>query len=78
VPCSECDRILREEILATRRASEAQTRLQDFYPEPPFGAAAAEILRICQKDTEDTRANLLRIQSERAEHATIHALSLSR
>ena len=76
VPCQECERLLRHEIDLTRRASEAETRLEDFCPEPPFGEAVVNAFRACEQRAEESRTSLLRARGERVAHAGTHLLTL--
>jgi hypothetical protein len=76
VPCQECDRLSRDEIDLTRRASEAETRLQRFSPEPPFGEAAVNEFRACEQGAEESRAALLRARDERLAHTSTHSLTI--
>jgi len=66
------------EIECTRRAADAQSRLEAFYPEPPFGGAAAKELRAYLRTAEQSRASLESAKRERVAHAETHSLTLSR
>ena len=76
VPCEECDRLSRNEIALTHRASEAETRLQLFSPEPPFGEAAVQEFRACERRAEESRASLLRAREERLAHTSTHVMTI--
>lgn len=78
VACNECERLTRVEIESTRRAADAQSRLQAFYPEPPFGEAAANELHGYQDEVEKARASLDKAMRERAAHGETHLMTLSR
>jgi hypothetical protein len=65
------------EIEHTRRAEEAQSRLQAFVPAPPYGAGAAKELRAFQVETEKCRMLLEQAYRERKAHQETHAMTLS-
>jgi hypothetical protein len=75
VPCYECDRLSRVEIDLTRRAADAERRLHEFVPEPPFGDAVVKEFHACEVGAEQSRASLLRARDERVAHTSTHALS---
>jgi hypothetical protein len=74
--CKECERLSWAEIEATRRAAAAEADLQAYYPQPPFGAMAAEELMRCQRAREESRATVHRARSKRTEHAKTHLLTM--
>ena len=74
--CEECERLSWAEIEATRQAAAAEADLQAYYPQPPFGAVAAEELMRCQRATEESRATVHLARSRRTEHARIHLLTI--
>ena len=76
--CGECERLDKVEIECARRASSAQSLLQSFSPEPPFGETAANQLRMFENAAEQSRASLDRAKRERALHDESHAMTLSR
>ena len=76
MPCQECDRLSRHEIDLTRRASEAETRLEHFCPEPPFDEAVVNEFRAREQSAEESRASLLRARGERVAHAGTHSLTI--
>ena len=73
--CEECERLSWAEIEATRQAAAAEANLQAYYPQPPFGAIAAEELMRYQRATEESRATVQLARSRRSEHARIHLLT---
>lgn len=75
--CAECDRLSRVEIEATRSAVAAESRLQDFRPEPPFGDTAAKELKRCQRASEDSREAVNLARSIRVAHAQSHSLTIA-
>jgi hypothetical protein len=75
--CVECDRLSRAEVDATRSAVAAESRLQDFYPEPPFGETAAKELKLCQRASEDSREAVNLARSTRVAHAQTHSLTIA-
>jgi len=75
--CAECDRLSRAEIEATRSAVAAETRLQHFYPEPPFGETAAKELKCCQRVLEDSREAVDLARSIRVAHTQSHSLTIA-
>jgi hypothetical protein len=75
--CAECDRLSRAEVEATRNAVAAESRLQDFYPEPPFGETAAKELKRCQHALEDSREAVDLARSIRVAHAQSHSLTIA-
>ncbi len=74
--CEECKRLSWAEIEATRHAAAAEANLQAYYPQPPFGAVAAEELMRCQRATEESRATVQLARNRRSEHARIHLLTI--
>jgi hypothetical protein len=76
MPCVECDRLSRQEIELTRRASEAEARLHDFCPEPPFSDALREEFRARERGAEESRTCLLRARGERVAHTSTHTLTI--
>jgi hypothetical protein len=76
MPCVECDRLSRQEINLTRLASEAEARLHDFSPEPPFSDAVREDFRARERGAEESRTSLLRARDERVAHTSTHALTI--
>ena len=74
--CEECERLSWAEIEATRQAAAAEANLQAYYPQPPFGAIAAEELTRYQRATEESRATVQLARSRRSEHARIHLLTI--
>jgi hypothetical protein len=75
--CVECDRLSRAEIEATRRADAAESRLQKFHPEPPFGETAAKELKRYLRGSEDSREAVTRARSIRIAHAESHSLTIA-
>jgi hypothetical protein len=75
--CAECDRLSRAEVEATRSAVAAESRLQDFFPEPPFGEIAAKELKRCQRASEDSRESVNLARSIRVAHAQSHSLTIA-
>lgn len=76
VSCEECDRLTLEEMNLTRSAADADVRLQEFSPEPPFGEDARREFRDREVRAEDARAALLRVRKERVAHGNSHWLSV--
>ena len=74
--CEECERLSWAEIEATRQAAAADANLQAYYPQPPFGAVAAEELMRYQRATEESRAIVHLARSRRTEHAKLHLLTI--
>jgi hypothetical protein len=74
--CEECERLSWAEIQATRQAAAAEADLQAYYPQPPYGAVAAEELMRCQLAREESRATVDLAQSRRAAHAKTHLLTI--
>ncbi len=77
MPCEECDRLSRAEIEATRSAVAAESRLQNFFPEPPFGESAAKELKRCQRASEDSREAVNVARGQRVAHAESHSMTMS-
>ena len=75
--CTECDRVYQVVIECTRRATTAQSRLESFVPEPPFGNAARNDLHSRQVEAEKSRTALADAERERTEHLQTHALTMS-
>ena len=75
--CAECDRLSRAEVEATRIAVAAESRLQDYYPEPPFGETAAKELKLCQRASEASREAVNLARSIRVAHAQSHSLTIA-
>jgi hypothetical protein len=75
--CEECERLSRAEIEATRQVADAEADLQAYYPEPPFGELAAEELKRCQRNLEESRAAVHLTRAKRTAHARIHSLTIS-
>ena len=75
--CTECDRVYKAVIECNRRAMSAQSRLESFVPEPPFGNAALNDLQGRQVEAERSRAALADAERERTEHLQTHLLTMS-
>ena len=75
--CTECDRVYKVVIECSRRATSAQSRLESFVPEPPFGNAARSDLHDRQLEAEKSRTALAHAERERTEHLQTHLLTLS-
>ena len=75
--CTECDRVYKVVIECSRRATSAQSRLESFVPEPPFGNAARNALLGRQVEAEKSRAALVDAERERTEHLRTHLLTMS-
>jgi hypothetical protein len=76
--CAECERLDKVEIECVRRVDTAQSHLHSFFPEPPFGEAAANQLRSYEHAAEKSRASLDNAKRERTVHRETHAMTLSR
>ena len=77
MPCAECERLSRAEIEATRTAVAAEIELESYHPEPPFGEAASEELKRCQRASETSRAAVDLARSRRVAHAQLHCLTIT-
>ena len=75
--CTVCDRVYKVVIECSLRATSAQSRLESFVPEPPFGNAAMNDLQDRQVEAEKSRAALARAERERTEHLQTHSLTIS-
>ena len=75
--CTECDRVYKAVIECSRSATIAQSRLESFIPEPPFGNAARSDLQRRQTEVEESRAALAHAERERTEHLQTHCLTMS-
>jgi len=75
--CVECERLDKVEIECERRAGAAQSRLQSFHPEPPFGEATSNQLRSLEHASETSRASLANAKRERTQHRETHAMTFS-
>ena len=76
--CPECEMLSRAEIDATRQTAAAESALQDYSPQPPFGTAAIAELNRRQRILEESRATANLTRSKRTEHARTHSLTISR
>jgi hypothetical protein len=75
VACVECDRLNKVEIECLRGVDSAQSRLHSFLPEPPFGEASANELRLCENAAEKARASLDSAKRECAAHRGTHLMT---
>lgn len=74
--CKECEQLSWAEIEATRRLAAAEANLQAFFPQPPYGVAAAEELMRYQRAAEELRATASLARTKRTEHAKTHLLTM--
>ncbi len=75
--CKECEQLSRAEIDATRQVAAAESRLQSYSPEPPYGEAAAQRLKGFQQALESSRNTELEMRAKRVAHSQTHMMSLS-
>jgi hypothetical protein len=78
VVCAECQRLDKIEIECLRHVDAMQSRLHSFFPEPPFGEAAAIELRLYEHAAEKSRASLNAAKRQRSQHRETHSMTLSR
>lgn len=78
VVCAECQRLDKIEIECQRHVDTAQSRLHSFFPEAPFGEAAATELRLYEHAAEKARASLDIAKRHRTQHRETHSMTVSR
>ena len=71
------DRLSGADIEATQRADAAESRLQNFHPEPPFGETAAKELKRYLRGSEDSREAVTLARIIRIAHAESHSLTIA-
>ncbi len=75
--CIECQRLDKIELECVREVDATQSRLHSFFPEPPFGEAAATELRLYEHAAEKS-ASLDTAKRQRTEHRETHSMTVSR
>lgn len=75
--CKQCEHLDKVEIECVRRLDAAHARLHTFFPEPPYGEAAANELKSYQNAVEEARTGLANAKRERAAHCGTHAMTLT-
>jgi hypothetical protein len=78
VVCIECQRLDKIEIDCQSHVDATQSRLHSFFPEAPFGEAAATELRSYEHAAEKARAALALAKRQRTQHRETHSMTVLR